>query len=100
MGFHSVNVDCDNVSKTDGNKTDLESTSKSTPEGPLKAHEEGSLHLFDTQTMRQTPLRQGRRNKWLKTRRTGVSSRKASAEDRSLAISPQTDRHSPSALQI
>ncbi len=31
------------------------STPKSTPDRPLKPHEEGSLHLFGTQSMQQTP---------------------------------------------
>lgn len=34
----------------DARQKELESAPKSTPEGPLKPHEEGSLHLFDTQT--------------------------------------------------
>lgn len=60
----------------DSRQRELKSTPKSTPEGPLKSHEEGSLHPFDIQT-RSKRLNSERRNKRLGSRETGVSDTKA-----------------------
>lgn len=51
----------------DSRQRELKSTPKSTPEGPLKSHEEGSLHPFDIQTCSKR-LNSERRNKRLGSR--------------------------------